>query len=126
MIYLNIITEIAIVFGVCLVSEGISVLLPFSFPASVISMILLMILLMTGVVKERKIQTLSTFLLTNMGLFFVPSLVGTLEYLDILKAQALPFLFVVLLTTPVVYLVTAWTVQLLMRASKEKGGAKHV
>lgn len=118
--------EIAIVFGICLVSEGISALLPFSFPASVISMILLLVLLMTGVVKERKIQALSTFLLVNMGLFFVPSLVGTLEYLDILKAQAIPFLVVTLLTTPVVYLVTAWTVQLLMRAMKGKGGSKDV
>ena len=43
------------------------------FPASVISMLLLMALLLTGVVKERRIQTVSRFLVTNMGLFFIPS-----------------------------------------------------
>lgn len=43
---------------------------------------------MTGVVKERRIQTVSRFLVTNMGLFFIPSLVGTMEYVEVLRAQA--------------------------------------
>ena len=100
-------------------------LLPVAFPASVISMLLLMALLLTGVVKERRIQTVSRFLVTNMGLFFIPSLVGTMEYVEVLRAQALPFLAVTFLTTPVVYLAAAWTVQLLMRRSRKEAG-RHV
>ena len=79
----------------------------------------------TGVVKERRIQTVSRFLVTNMGLFFIPSLVGTMEYVEVLRAQALPFLAVTFLTTPVVYLAAAWTVQLLMRRSRKEAG-RHV
>ena len=82
-------------------------------------------LLLTGVVKERRIQTVSRFLVTNMGLFFIPSLVGTMEYVEVLRAQALPFLAVTFLTTPVVYLAAAWTVQLLMRRSRKEAG-RHV
>lgn len=122
---MNIMAELALIFAICLAGEGIAAALPFSFPASVISMVILMLLLMTGVVKERQIQTVSHFFVVNMGLFFVPSLVGTLEYMEVLKAQIIPFLAVTFLTTPVVYLITAWCVQLLMRALKKKGGKDH-
>ena len=36
------------------------------------------ILLLSGGVKERTIQGTSHFLIDNMGLFFIPSVVGTL------------------------------------------------
>lgn len=119
---MNVMAELALIFVICLAGEGIVALLPVSFPASVLSMVLLMLLLMTGVIKQHKIQAVSAFLVTNMGLFFVPSLVGTLEYLDVLRARLVPFVVVTLLTTPIVYLVTAWTVQLLMKAAKKGGG----
>ena len=119
---MNVMAELALIFVICLAGEGIAALLPVSFPASVLSMVLLMLLLMTGVIKQHKIQAVSAFLVTNMGLFFVPSLVGTLEYLDVLRARLVPFVVVTLLTTPIVYLVTAWTVQLLMKAAKKGGG----
>ena len=122
---MGIMAQIGIVLAICLVGEGIAALLPIPFPASVISMLLLMALLLTGVVKERRIQTVSRFLVTNMGLFFIPSLVGTMESVEVLRAQALPFLAVTFLTTPVVYLAAAWTVQLLMRRSR-KEAERHV
>ena len=122
---LHTLTELSLIFALCLAGEGIAALLPVAFPASVISMLLLMALLLTGVVKERRIQTVSRFLVTNMGLFFIPSLVGTMEYVEVLRAQALPFLAVTFLTTPVVYLAAAWTVQLLMRRSRKEAG-RHV
>ena len=89
--------------------------LPFTLPASVISLILLLILLLSGGVKERTIQGTSHFLIDNMGLFFIPSVVGTLEYLDVLKLQFVPFLVVSLVSTPLVYAATAWSVRLLMK-----------
>ena len=121
---MHILTELGLIFALCLAGEGIAALLPVAFPASVISL-LLMALLLPGVVKERRIQTVSRFLVTNMGLFFIPSLVGTMEYVEVLRAQALPFLAVTFLTTPVVYLAAAWTVQLLMRRSRKEAG-RHV
>lgn len=118
-------SEIALIFLLCLVGEWIAALLPVAFPASVISMVLLMLLLMTGVIKQRQIQTVANFLVVNMGLFFVPALVGTLAYVDVLKTQLLPFLVVTLITTPIVYGVTAWTVQILMKRIRRKEGGKN-
>lgn len=115
--------ELGLILLVCLAGEWIAALLPFAFPASVISMVLLAVLLMTGVIREKLLSTVSKFLVVNMGLFFVPALVGTLEYAEVLKTALLPFVMVTFLTTPVVYVVTAWSVQLLMKAlGKKKGG----
>lgn len=122
---MNIMRELAILFGICLAGEGAAALLPVPFPASVISLVLLLVLLLTGVLKERWIQTVSRFLIVNMGLFFVPALVGTIEYVEVLNGLALPFLAVTLLTTPLVYLVTAGSVHLLMRITKRKGDGRH-
>ena len=117
---MNIMAQLAVILGVCLAGEGIAALIPLAFPSSVVSLILLMILLLTGVVKERQIQTVSGFFIANMAFFFIPSFVGTLEHAELLISQALPLLLIVGLTTPVVYLVTGWTVQLLLRAMRRK------
>ena len=120
----NVMGELALIFGISLVGEGVAALLPVSFPASVISMILLMVLLLTGAVKERQIQSVSHFLIANMAFFF-PSLVGTMEHGAMLKSQVVPLLVIVGLTTPVVYLATSWTVQLMLRLFRRKGEENH-
>ena len=68
---MNIMAELAIIFGICLVSEGISALLPIALPASVISMLVLLALLMAGIVKPRHIDRVCRFLVANMAFFFV-------------------------------------------------------
>lgn len=119
---MNIMGELALIFIICLVGEGVAALLPVAFPASVISMVLLMVLLLAGVVKDRQIQTVSHFFVANMAFFFLPSFVGLLEHVELLKNSLLPLLFIVILTTPVVYLATGWTVRLLMLRMRKKEG----
>lgn len=121
---MNIMGQLALIFGLSLVGEGVAALLPVSFPSSVISMLLLMVLLLSGVIKDHHIKTVSNFLVANMAFFFIPSFVGTMEHVDLLKSQVLPLLVIVGLTTPVVYLVTGWTVQLLMLRRRRKEGAR--
>ena len=123
---MNIMGELALIFGICLVGEGVAALLPVAFPASVISMVLLMVLLLTGVVKDRHIQTASHFLVANMAFFFLPSFVGLLEHIELLKSQLVPLLLILVLTTPVVYLITGWTVRLLMLRHRNRKEDRHV
>ena len=122
---MNIMGELALIFGICLVGEGVAALLPVAFPASVISMVLLMVLLLTGVVKDRHIQTASHFLVANMAFFFLPSFVGLLEHIELLKSQLVPLLLIIVLTTPVVYLVTGWTVRLLVLRHRNRKEDRH-
>ena len=120
---MNIMAEIAIIFGVCLISEGLAALIPVAFPASVIALLLLGLLLFTRIVKPEHIQRLSGFLVANMAFFFLPSCVEVMEHAPAILSQLLPFLLVSLLTVPLVYCVTAWMVQLLIRLTGKGGGA---
>ena len=116
---MGIMAQIGIVLAVCLVGEGIAALLPIPFPASVISMVLLFLLLAAKLLRPHHIKEKSNFLITNMACFFVPAGVGILRYADVLWVNLLP-----LITTPLVYGVTAWAVQLTMRAIQKKE-ARH-
>lgn len=121
---MDIIGEIGLIFGVCLAGEGIAAILPVAFPASVISMILLMALLMTGAVKTRHIQRVSGFLLTNMAFVFLPACVSVMEHANVILPRIVPVFLICFLTTPLVYLATAWTVQGMMALRRRKEG-KH-
>ena len=122
---MNIMAEIAILCGVCLVSEGIAALIPVAFPASVIALLLLGLLLFTKILKPEHIQRLSGFLVANMAFFFLPSCVGVMEHAPAVLRQLAPVLLISFLTTPLIYFVTAWSVQLLIRRSKGKEARKH-
>lgn len=53
---MKIVTQVGIIFSICWISQIIEKLLPFSFPASVIGMILLFILLCVHILKVDHIR----------------------------------------------------------------------
>jgi putative effector of murein hydrolase LrgA (UPF0299 family) len=83
-------------------------------------MVLLLLLLLSGILKERHIDRVSRFLVGNMAFFFVAPCVGLMEHTGTLLSCLFPFLFIVILTTPLVYFVTAWVIQLMMAARWKK------
>lgn len=111
----SLLAQCTIVFAVCLCAESISALLPFAFPSSVLALLLLWLLLLCHCIQPTHIQTVSSFLLQYMALFFVPVSVGLIRYLDVLRSVWLPVLLICAITTPLVFCVTGWTVQLLLR-----------
>ena len=112
---MTIMVELAIIFGICLISQGISALLPVPFPASVISMLLLLVLLLSGAVKQKNISRASGFLVGNMAFFFIPPCVGLIDHAATLGNCLIPFLLIAIFTTPLIYFTTAWSIQLLMK-----------
>ena len=118
---MNIISELAIIFGICLVGSGIAGILPVAIPYSVISLLLLTILLYRKILKPAQIENAGGFLIKNMGILFVPAVAGTMEYVETLKQNILPFLVISLLTTPIVYAVTAWAVRFCLKAMGKEG-----
>lgn len=117
-----VIGEIGLIFGICLAGEAIAALLPVAFPGSVISMILLMVLLLSNVIKTRHIQRVSGVLTANMSFIFLPSCISIMEHLPVLMPRIVPIFLICFLTAPLIYLATAWTVQGMMalRRRKEK------
>ena len=120
---MNIVTELALIFGVCLIAIGIASLLPFMVPYSVISLLVLTLLLYRKILRPEQIKDAGGFFIRNMGIFCVPAVVGTMEYVETLTNYLVPFLVITLVTTPLVYFIAGWSVQLCLKLRRKKGAA---
>ena len=109
---MKIICQIAIIFTICWISQIMEAILPFPFPASVIGMVLLLILLLVRALKVDHIREKSDFLLSNMAFFFIPAGVSIINYFDILASNLSPLLVICLVSTLLTFAVTAWAVRL--------------
>lgn len=116
--------QLCLVFAVCLAAEGISAVLPFTLPASVIGIILLLLLLAFKVVKPDRLKDVSSFLLDNMALFFIPVVSSMMQYKDVLFANFWAIILICLLTTPLVFFVTGHVVQLTVKLMRKWGAKK--
>ena len=119
---MNILGQISLVFGLCFLGEIVAGLLPVKFPASVIALIFLFVLLIANRVKKEKIEAITSFFVNNMALFFIPATVAIVKSYDIFRDYIWQFLFVCFITTVITFLATAYTVMLVMKVMKKKGG----
>ena len=117
---MNVLYQIAIVFAICLAGEAIAAILPFSFPAAIISLILLLALLFSGLIKVEHIREKSDFLLSNMAFFFIPAGISVIEHIESVKAIWWQFIIIVFISTISVFAVTAGTVTLVMKIQERR------
>lgn len=111
---LKIITQVGIIFGVCWVAQIVEQALPLAFPASVIGMILMFLLLAFRVLKVDHIREKSDFLLGNMAFFFIPAGVSIINYFDVLKDWVFQLIFICIVTTVITFAVTAYSMRFVM------------
>lgn len=119
---MNIIKQIAILMAISALCEYIVALLPFTFPASVLALLVVLVLLASKGMKVKHIEDVSGFFLGNLPLLFVPASVSIINYWDILSSCFAPFVFICLSTMVLTYFVTAWTVSFTMKLME--GGKK--
>lgn len=122
---MKLLSQIGIVFGICLISMGIEAVLPFSFPASVIGMIVTFVLLLFKILKLKHIKTFSDFLLGNMAFLFVPAGVNIINYLSVLVDNILPLLVICVVSTVLTFGATAYSIKLTMYLMKKRGGTNE-
>ena len=121
---MKILYQIGIIFSICWVSQIVEKLLPFDFPASVIGMVLLFVLLSCKVLKVEHIREKSDFLLANMAFFFVTAGVSIINYFDVLKSTAWKLLFICLITTILTFAATAGSIKLTLKLMRKKKGGE--
>ena len=112
---MKLLTQIGIIFGICWISTCIERVLPFTLPASIIGMLLLLALLLARVVRTEHIREKSDYLLGNLPFFFIPASVSILNYVDVLRDNLLPLLVICTVSLAATFAVTAWTVRLTSR-----------
>lgn len=107
--------QIFLIFGLSFLGELISKLLPFPLPGSIIGMLLLILLLFTGKVKEDHIKEKTQFLFAYMPIIFLPAAVKLLNYLDILSAIWWQFLLICFVSTFLTFVVTSVVAKVLVK-----------
>ncbi len=116
--------QLAIIIGCLAVGELIVWLTGTPIPSSIIGMLLLTLLLKVKAVKLEWVETISTFLVKNMGFFFVPPGVALMLYFDIIGREIVPIVLATALSTVIVLVVTGWTHILTRKAIKKIKGTK--
>lgn len=117
---MKILLQIGIIFGIYWLGQGVEMILPFSFPASVISLIILLVLLSVRVIKLGQIKETTDFILGNLGFFFVPISVSIVNYVDVVMENGVAFITICLVSTVLTFAATAWAVQLTNRLMNRK------
>lgn len=112
---MNLVKQVALVFGCLAIGELLVAVTGIKIPSSIIGMLLLLFILKMRWITLDKIDNVTSFLINNMGIFFVPPCVAMLNYFDILGDSIAAILGAVVGSTIAVILVTGWVHQLMRR-----------
>ena len=103
--------QLSLLFAIYLFACWLCALLPFAFPASVLGMVLLLLLLLSGVVKPRQIEQGADLLLGNMMFLFLPAGVSIMEYFPLIRDRIPVLILIALVTLFITLAVTALVVR---------------
>lgn len=115
----EIIMGIFIILFFTFLGNYLSKYMPISIPGSVIGMILLFLALVFNIIKPKQIEKVSTFLIANLALFFVPAGVGIIDKYNDIKNDLISILLIIFLTTILAMVICAKFIDYLL-TRKEK------
>ncbi len=95
-----------------LAGELLHALIPLPVPAAVYGIVLLLLALSTGILKEEKVLEVSDFLISMIPLMFVAPVAKLLQYWGLIAPKLIAICIITLVSTLVVFavsgLVTKW------------------
>lgn len=112
---MKIFREALIILSIYLLGEIISKGLGLPVPGNIIGMIILLLLLCSNIIKLEKIETISSFFLDHLAFFFIPAGVGLITSFDLIKSSLIEILFICIVATSIVIVVTGLIVQYLIK-----------
>ncbi|MBU8905282.1 CidA/LrgA family protein [Desertibacillus haloalkaliphilus] len=95
------------------------------FPASIVGMLLLFVSLLLGFIKLEWVETVANIHLKHIILFFIPPIVGVFYYLEIFKQDGFKLTLVLILSSLVVLLVTAFAADTFVKKGENNDGTFH-
>lgn len=103
-----------------LIGELLNAVIPLPIPAAIYGIVLLLLALMTGLIKAEKLADAADFLISIMPVLFVAPAVGILEHWSLISGQIVPILIVCIVSTILVFAVSGWVTQLLLKKKGDK------
>ncbi|MGF6206520.1 CidA/LrgA family protein [Pseudomonas frederiksbergensis] len=111
----RLIAELAVLLAIYLLGCQLAAWFSWPIPGGVIGMALLLLAFACGWVKPAALQMGAGLLMAEMLLFFIPALMSLLDYGGLLRDDGWRILLVIGVSTLMVMLVTAFTVELVVR-----------
>ncbi|MHC8390318.1 CidA/LrgA family protein [Pseudomonas sp. MDT2-39-1] len=107
--------ELAVLLGIYLLGCEIAVWFAWPIPGGVVGMALLLLAFAVGWIKPAALQMGAGLLMAEMLLFFIPALMSLLDYGRLMRDDGWRILLVIGVSTLMVMLVTAFTVEWMVR-----------
>lgn len=80
---MKIVKQFTLIVAIMFIGKWIVEVTGIPIPANVLGMIILLLALMSGILKEKDVKETSNFIIAHLSLFFVVPSVGIILYLDL-------------------------------------------
>ena len=111
--------QVSILFAFTFISEILNKIIPLPIPASIYGLVFLFLCLEFKIIKIDQIKDTADFLLAILPIMFVPSSVGFIKALPLMKKYGIQFLIIGVSTTFLVMIVSGLITQLILRIKKQ-------
>ncbi|MBQ9631232.1 MAG: CidA/LrgA family protein [Treponema sp.] len=112
---MKILKTFAFICVLCIFGNLISACLPFTFPGSIIAMLILLFLLYTKILKVEQLLPTASWLLQNMAFFFLPLNIQIIRDFKIIAPVLLPVAFISIVSVVVTFAVSAFVASLVIK-----------
>jgi holin-like protein len=107
--------QLAVLWGIYLLSDYIVLLADLPVPTSVLGIIILFGLLCLGVIRIEQVEGMADFLLRHLVFFFIPIVAGLMEWGGMFREHGLTLAFAIVGSSLAVLFVCAWLARVLYR-----------
>ncbi|MCI5830627.1 MAG: CidA/LrgA family protein [Treponema sp.] len=118
------VNQFCIILAFSFAGEILNCLIPLPVPASIYGLLLMFLALEFKIIKVHHVKEVSSFLLGIMSIFFVPSSVGFINALPLMKKYGLQFFLIAIVSTVMVFAITGQVTQILMKIKNRKNTSK--
>lgn len=112
--------QILCILAFTLAGELLAAIIPLPIPAAIYGMVLLLIALFTGLLKEEHIADTANFLISLLPVFFVAPSVRLLEYWGLIAPSIAAILIISVSSTFLVFAVAGRVTQALLKRKEKK------
>lgn len=123
---MNYVKQFCIILAFSFTGEVLNRLIPLPVPASIYGLVLLFLALEFKILRVEHIKEVSKFLLGIMSIFFVPSSVGFINALPLMKKYGIQFALIGIVSTFIVFGVTGRITQQLMKIRNRKNSVENM
>ena len=113
------ITQMLYILLFSLLGEFLQRVVPLPIPAAIYGLVLLLLALCTGILKEEKVADVSDFLISAMTILFVAPVAKLLQYWGIIGPNVVAICVVMAVSSVVVFAVAGLITKLCLRNKKE-------